>query len=264
MNPAGGKIGIALSGGGARGIAHVGALQALEENGISPGYVSGVSFGAIVGVLYAAGLPPPQILEIFKTTRQYQIFRPALAGRGLMDLSRLKGALRPHLPEDDFGALQRRLFVCVANLTAGRYEIMDSGDVLDWVVASASIPLVFKPRRLRGQVYGDGGVLNNLPVEPLRRRCQTVIGVNVTPIHPDLRLEGVRQLLSRTIDLAMWNTVESRLGRCDVVIEPPAQGFGFFEANKADQLFELGYRAALPQVKEIQERVGAAPPEKEN
>lgn len=252
------RIGIALSGGGARGIAHIGVLQALEENGISPGFVSGASAGALVGVLYAAGVAPTRILSIFKSKRLYQLFRLSVSTRGLIDLGRLKHHLKPYVA-DDFGALERRLFVAVVNLTAGRLVIADSGPLLDYIVATASVPFLFKPWTIDGELYSDGGVLNNLPVEPLLGRCDAVIGVNVTPIEPAERLR-LRRLAERHIDLIMWNSVESRLRLCDVAIQPRCQDFAFFDTKKADQLHRIGYAAAQGQMADILTAVGKTRP----
>ncbi len=251
-------IGITLSGGGARGIAHIGALQALEENGVSPTLVSGASAGAIVGALYATGMSPEEILAAFKHTPQYKIFRPTV-GRGLMDLGKLKGALSRQIPIDNFAALRKRLFVAVVNLNSGLCEYISQGPLLDWVVASASVPIIFKPRKLAGAVYADGGLINNLPIEPLEGLCDLLIGVNVTPLRHTSKLNGLRPLINRTVDLVMWNGVERRLARCDVAIEPEAHEFGFFETDKSDQLFEIGYQAAQARMGEILSKLSAPP-----
>lgn len=249
-------IGITLSGGGARGIAHIGVLQALEENDVSPTLVSGVSAGAIVGALYASGLSPAEILTAFKSTPQYKIFRPTV-GKGLMNLSNLKRALARQIPIDDFSALRKQLFVAVVNLSTGLCEFIGDGPLLDWVVASASVPIIFRPRKLRDSVYADGGLINNLPIEPLEGHCDLLIGVNVTPLRYTSRLNGLRPLINRTVDLVMWNGVERRLARCDVAIEPEAHEFGFFETGKSDQLFEIGYNAAQARMGELLSKLEA-------
>lgn len=252
------SVGIALSGGGARGIAHIGVLQALEENGVSPDQVSGASAGAIVGALYSTGMAPREILKAFKSTPQYKIFRPTM-GKGLMDLSKLKRALSRQIPIDDFSALRKRLHVAVVNLNTGMCEYIGEGPLLDWVVASASVPIIFKPRKLQGSVYADGGLINNLPIEPLEGECDLLIGVNVTPLRYTARLNGLRPLINRTVDLVMWNGVERRLARCDLEIEPEAHEFGFFETGKSDQLFEIGYQAAQAKIPELLAKLGVGP-----
>jgi magnesium transporter len=239
------KIGIALSGGGARGIAHIGVLQALEENGISPEYVSGSSAGSIVGALYAAGKTPQEILHIFKETSLYKLFKLTVPTVGLTDLSNLKNILGEHIEEDSFEALPKKLFVCVTNLSLGRFEISSQGKLFEMVATSCSIPIVFKSRQINGDSYVDGGLLNNLPIEPLKEICDLVIGVNVTPIDENKKLDDLLKISSRTFELVLWGNVEERLKRCDIAIEPKADIFGLFEVSQTDQIYQAGYDAAI-------------------
>lgn len=246
------ELGIALSGGGARGVAHVGVLQALEEAGLSPRCLSGASAGAIVGVLYAAGHSPEEILRIFKNTPLTQLLRLSLPLRGLIDTTPLLEALRRYVAAEDFGDLERRLFVSVTNLTEGRFEIVSQGPLLEYVAASAAVPLLFKPRKLQGDQYVDGGVLNNLPVEPLLECCDLVVGVNVTPIRACPDAEGLLRVAGRTLDLVMWSNVEARLRQCDLAIEPDAAGFGLFEVGRVEEIFSRGYEAAKARLPELE------------
>ncbi len=242
-------VGIALSGGGARGIAHIGVLQSLEEAGVRVEAVSGASVGAMVGVLYAAGHSPAEILLIFKSTPLFQILRASLPLRGLVDSQPLYEALRSYVAAERFDQLRKPLFVSVSNLTRGRAEIASEGPVLEYVTASACVPLLFRPREIGGEQYADGGLLNNLPVEPLLERCSTVIGVNVNPIRPRPPSEGFLKVASRTLDLAMWANAEPRLARCHLAIEPETAGFGLFEVGRVEEIYRLGYQAGVTAAK---------------
>ena len=245
------KIGISLAGGGARGIAHIGVLQALEENGISPAYVSGASAGSIVGALYAAGIAPGEILRIFKETSLLKLFKPVLPTAGFADLGSIAEILAEHIPIDSFESLEKKLFICITNLTKGRFEIASEGSLFEMVVASSSIPLLFKARVINGDYYVDGGLLNNLPVEPLIETCDYVIGVNVTPIDSTEDLSSIVGIGYRTLDMVMWANVESRLRQCDVIIEPNSANFGLFDVGKADEIFQAGYEAGKEAIVEI-------------
>ena len=245
------EIGIALSGGAARGIAHIGVLQALEEAGISPGNVSGASAGAIVGALYAAGKSPGEILRIFKSTPLIKLFKPSLSSLGLTDLGAIKEVLGEHIDVDSFSALQRKLFVSVTNMTKGRNEIISEGPLFETIVTSSSIPILFKAREHKSELFADGGLLNNLPVEPLRKQCNLVIGVNVTPIDRREDINDLILLAYRTMDLAMWANVKPNLERCDIVIEPSTADVAFFEVERADDIFQMGYDAAKSQIPTI-------------
>jgi NTE family protein len=245
------QLGICLAGGGARGIAHIGALQALKEANIEPDCVSGSSMGAIVGTLYAAGLEPAAMLKIIKDSDLVKLFKFSLDG-GLTDNTYIKDLLQELLPEDDFAALQRPLFVCITNLSRGQYEMVHQGRLTEVVAASASIPILFAPRMIRGDEYVDGGLMNNLPIEPLQERCKHLIGINVTPIMPFPTDENLLEISYRTLDIVLWNTVVSRRLACDVLIEPDTARFHLFELNKADEIYELGYQATKRKLEEIQ------------
>ncbi|MDX2283687.1 MAG: patatin-like phospholipase family protein [Bacteroidia bacterium] len=249
-------IGIALAGGGARGIAHLGVLQALEEHGISPRWVSGASAGALVGALYAAGRSPKEILHIFKESSLLKLFRVGIPSAGLVDNGYIVEMFKSLIPENSFGALQRRLFISVTNFSTGSAEILHQGDLAEVVAASAAIPVLFRPREIGGQWYADGGVLNNLPIEPLREAGLFVIGVNVTPVLPISKLEGLPEAAYRTIDLVMWSNVAPRLAACDLAIEPEVTQYRFFDLGKADEIYQLGYDAALRRMPELLRRVG--------
>ncbi|MDX2249374.1 MAG: patatin-like phospholipase family protein [Bacteroidia bacterium] len=246
------SLGICLSGGGTRGIAHIGVLQALEENHISPDCLSGASAGALVGTLYAAGYSPQEILEIFKSSSLTRLFKPTLPTLGLIDNSYVDEMLGEYIETDDFASLKKRMFVSVTNLTTGRSEIIGDGPLFNVVVTSTSIPILFKSRQIGDFVYADGGVLNNLPVEPLEKYCDRIIGVNVCPVGAVGNFENLIDIGYRTLDLVMWNNVRPRLLLCDVVIEPQVGNFGFFDLKKADQIFEEGYKAAMKKMPEIQ------------
>lgn len=244
------KIGIALAGGGARGIAHIGVLAALEELDFTPQVFSGASAGALIGALYAAGNRPQDLLDICVNTSLFSLFRPTLFSFGLADLSRLKSILAEHIEEDSFESLARPLHISLTNLSKGCPEIRSRGPLFDVVVASCSIPILFKAQELGGDLYADGGVMNNLPVEPLREQCDFVIGVNVNPIFPNKELSGLKALTYRTLELVLWTNVEARLASCDLAIEPHADSFKLFDLSKAEEIYALGHQAACETIQQ--------------
>jgi NTE family protein len=245
------SLGISLSGGGVRGIAHIGVLQALEENDLQPAQLTGASAGALVGALYAAGMMPPDILKVFKESSVAKLFKVGLPMRGLSDNSYIMDVLREHIPEDDFSTLKRRLHVSVTNLTTGQYEIKSEGKLFQVIAASAAIPILFHGQEIDGELYFDGGVLNNLPIEPLLGRCYPIIGVNVSPIQPRSDLDGMLTVGYRTFDLVMWGNVVNRLKQCDVVLQPDADDFNLFDLSAADQIYQLGYDSAMAKMDDI-------------
>lgn len=251
------KLGIVLSGGAARGIAHIGVLQALEERKISPQYISGASAGSIVGAAYAAGKSPEEILQYFKESSSlFNIVQLGLPIKGFTSLDHLKKVLAKNLEANSFDILKKKLYVSVSNLDEGKWEVMDKGPLFDVVMASSAIPLVFKPVKINGVSYADGGLLNNLPVEPLQNHCNAIIGVNVNPHGWTKDLDNMYEIGQRCFDLVMWNNIEDRLKQCDIIIEPEeVYNYSVLDFRKAEEIFEVGYQATKKQMPQILDKL---------
>ncbi|HNV99200.1 MAG TPA: patatin-like phospholipase family protein [Chitinophagales bacterium] len=245
------RVGICLSGGGARGIAHIGVLQALESAGIFPEVISGCSAGSMVGALYANGLPPRDIYRLIEKKSIYSIIRMGLPDKGMMELSYFRKILSDNIPHDRFEDLKKPFFVSVTNLNTGRAEIVGSGKLIDLVIASQSIPLVFKPQQIGEHIYVDGGVLNNLPIEPIRPLCDVLIGVNVNPVNYQKNLQGMRDVGYRVLNLTLMLNMQERLKQCDFVIEPKTGDFTIFDVSRSNLIYDAGYEAALPAAESI-------------
>lgn len=252
------KIGIALSGGGAKGIAHIGVLKALLENGIEPDLISGTSAGAIAGALYAAGYKPAEMLEFVKDASIFKIFKVVLPNDGLTKLTYLRNQLTKYIPDKEMENLHKELFVVLANLNTGMAETWSKGNIYDVVMASSSIPLVFKPVEINGNLYVDGGLLNNLPVEPLVGKADFIIGVNVMP-HITVEGKYVQNLIgiaTRCFELSIHANTKPSTTYCDVLIAPNAiHSYSIFNFNKHQELFEAGYQEGLRKVLTIKKMI---------
>jgi NTE family protein len=251
------RIGICLSGGGARGIAHIGVLKALEEHDIYPEGVSGASMGAIVGAMYAAGKSAEETLDIINQTKLYKLFSLGIPVSGLSELQFLRKQMQKHLPDNSFESLQRKLFVAISNLNTGQCEILDKGELHSIIEASASIPLIFKPVKIGNYTYVDGGLLNNLPVEPLVEAYDLIIGVNVNPnVINDMQWWNMVEVGERCFDLVMWRNALQNLQKCHIMIEPPdTLRHTLFDFGSAQKIFRYGYEATLTQIPKILEKI---------
>ncbi len=252
------KIGLALSGGGARGIAHIGVIKALNEAGIQVDVVSGTSAGSVVGVLYAAGHSPESMMDFVKDSSIWKIFKPGLPTDGLITLGYLEERLNQFLDIDTFEALKIPLHVSVTNLNKGRAEIISEGPLFDPILCSCAIPMVFKPIKMNGSLYADGGLLNNLPAASLKDKVDFIIGVNVMP-HVEVSpksLNNVFGILSRSFDLSIQANAEPSKATCDVVIEPEAlHDYHIFQFGKHKEIADLGYKATKTMLKNIKEKL---------
>lgn len=237
------RFGIALSGGGARGIAHIGVLEALEKYGIKPQIISGTSMGAIVGVFYAAGYSPKEILEIVSSRRFHKLINWHMPFSGLIDMDKVMEVMKDKIEKDDFSALKIPFFCAVTNLNSGLFEIKSEGKLFQWVLASASIPVVFEPQIIDGQTYVDGGLLNNLPAASIRNKCQVLIGVHVNHNGPEEDVKGLMTVAERCFRLGIAQNVEESKKLCDFLIEPPqTREYTTFNFNKAQEIYEVGFK----------------------
>lgn len=177
------SIGLVLSGGGARGLAHAGALKAFDELGIPVSIISGTSSGAMVGVLYAAGVKPDQMVDIMKKTKLFNIGGLSFNMKGLLKTSSFKKIIVDNLKVKNFEELSIPVSVCLTDFTNALTVHVDKGPLFDPLIASCSIPLIFTPTIMNGSVMVDGGLLNNFPVEPLIGNCDSAIRAPTLILH---------------------------------------------------------------------------------
>ena len=250
------KFGIALSGGGARGILHLGVLEALRKYGIHPEIISGTSMGALVGVFYASGMEPLQILELIKSSKLHHMINWKLPTSGLLDLKKAQTILEKNIPKDDFSCLKKPFYCTVSNLNSGLTETKSSGKLFRWVLASASIPVIFEPQIIDGMTYVDGGLFNNLPVDCIRARCRFLIGVHVNRNDPEENITGFKAVAERTFRLIFAKNVHESLDLCDFVIDPPqTRLFNTFDFGKADEIFKIGFDETEQRILELADLV---------
>lgn len=247
------EYGLVLSGGGARGLAHIGVIAALEKRGISPGVISGSSMGAVVGALYAAGVSTEDMLNIARNRKLYNLFKWTFPKRaGMLSLDILKQSLNGYFPDDSFKSLRKKLFITVSNISAGKEEVLSSGSVITAILASASIPVIFEPQIINGHTYVDGGLFNDLPVEPLIGKCSRIIASHVNYNGPHPELNSIRAIAERVYRLAIYQHVEKNFAKCDYIIDPPElREHGVFDFKHIDRLFEIGYNAAELLIEQI-------------
>lgn len=241
------KIGIVLSGGGARGAAHIGVLKALNENGIFPNVVSGASSGSVVGALYCAGYSPDEILTLTHQSDFLKVFKFSIFHSSMSEQIYLRDFLANNLSTTDFSCLKIPLHVCISNISTGKYEIVSKGNnLIEVLLASCALPLIYNSVSINDNKYVDGGLLNNLPVEPLLNTTDKIIGVNLCPHEERLNIIGWQDVAVRCIQLAIWNTVQSRICKCDIVLEiEDSSKYGIFNLKKSEDFFNMGYETAM-------------------
>jgi NTE family protein len=238
-----GKIGLALSGGGARGFAHLGIIKALGEMGVQISEVSGTSAGAIAGAFYCSGYSPDEILGIITSTGFLKSVRPAWSWTGLLSMDGFKDVMHKYIPKDSFESLQIPLTVSATEIRHGKVTYFDSGELISRVIASSSIPALFDPMILDGHVYVDGGLMDNLPVRPLVGKCDFIIGSHSNPVEQRFDIKNVKEVTERSLLIAINVNSSFSKAQCNVYIEPPELGkFSTLDLSRGKEIFDIGYQ----------------------
>ncbi len=246
------KTGLVLSGGGARGFAHLGLLQALNEEGIFPDIIAGTSAGALIGVLYADGYTPEEILEIMNTHSRLDYMRPAMPKEGLLQLNGISKIMETHLRASTFKDLKIPLYVTATDLNNGKAVYFSQGKLLDPIIASASIPVLFQPVKINNISYVDGGVLDNLPVKPIEDKCKHLIGSFVNPVGYIEKISGLISIAERAFMLSMSREVMEKIKKFDLFVAPlELRNYGILDPEKAQELFRVGYKATKEKLRII-------------
>lgn len=251
------KTGLVLSGGGARGFAHLGVLQALNEADIFPDILTGTSAGSLAGALYCDGYKPVEILKIMKLQSKLDYMRPVLPRDGLLQITGVEKLLETHLRAKTFEDLKIPLVVCATDLNHGKAIYISKGNLITALIASSSIPVLFKPVVINKIYYVDGSVLDNLPVKPVQNKCSLLIGSFVNPVGYEESISGLITIAIRVFMLDQTKEVEEKRKHFDLLIAPPElTNYSILGVEKADEIYELGYKITKerlrdPEVKKI-------------
>ena len=253
------RTGIVLSGGAARGFAHAGVLQALNEEGIFPDVISGVSAGAIVGAFYADGYKPMELLSLFIEKNLWSYVKPAMPKFGLLKMTGLGEVLTDHLHAKYFSDLKIPLFATATDFQAGKPEYFSEGELIPRIIASSSIPVMFVPAIIDHKMYVDGGLMDNLPIEPVRNQCDLLIGVHVNPIGFVDNVDGLVRMAERSFYLAIGADIERKAIQFDIFIEPmELKEYGLMDVKKAHEIYGIGYRETKKILADFRQKVKPA------
>jgi NTE family protein len=237
------KIGLVLSGGGARGICHLGVMKALDEFGVKIDFLSGTSAGSITGALYSYGYKPDEIVDIIGSTSLTKTLRIAWKWTGLLSLDGLTQLFLKYIPENTFEALKIPLTIAATDIKKGRIEYFTTGELIPAILGSCCVPAVFKPVEMNGGLYVDGGVLDNLPVKAIHDKCDFIIGSHCNFIRSDVDLKNFRTVIERSLLMAINGSTTVSKALCNILIEPPDVGkFSGFDLSKAKDIFDVGYK----------------------
>lgn len=239
------RLGLALSGGGAKGFAHIGVFKRIEECALRPDLIAGTSVGALMGSFFADGYTADEIRELFMGREFTDFAQLQIPRTGVFDYSRFTHFLRRHLRSKNIEDLPIPMVIVATDLDKGVSKEFRSGPLVEAVTASCCIPVIFSPVLIDGVHYVDGGLFRNFPVSVIREECERIIGVNVSPMISLKYKQTLFHIAERSYHyMFRANTLEDR-ELCDVLIE--AEEFGryrTFDLDSLDVLSEIGYEAA--------------------
>jgi NTE family protein len=242
------KLALVLSGGGVRGVAHIGVIKALLENNIEPDVVSGSSAGAVVGALYCNGYTPDQMLEFFKLIPLFQVNKFAFLKPGFIDTDKFYPDFKKHFSKDSFSDLKKKLFVTTVDLCDGVLKVFESGQLIKPLLASSAFPGLFSPVKIDDVIYGDGGILDNFPISPVLDICETLIGVYASPldkIAPNALKHSVN-VLERAIRINYSKRSSAKFDHCELMFHPNRLvNYGLLDIGKIDEIYQIGYESAV-------------------
>tara|TARA_Y100001933_G_scaffold59502_2_gene59626 strand:+ start:40155 stop:40934 length:780 start_codon:yes stop_codon:yes gene_type:complete len=248
------SVGLVLSGGGVRGMAHIGLIKALREHGIEAQVVAGSSVGALVGALYANGNTVNEMLQFFRDTPLFQYSFFAIGKPGLIDTERYFSIFQRYFPEDGFESLSRPLYVVATDLMSGEEKVFHEGKLIHALLASAALTPFFSPVEINGILYADGGIMNNFPKEYVENDCDYIIGSNVS-IAGTLQkkeLKNSLQLTGRVTGLMIYASSREKINQCDLLVEPQElAGIGVLDKKGIEKAFTLGYDHAMKKLESL-------------
>lgn len=241
------KIGLALGGGIARGIAHIGVLQALAELDIEVAIVAGTSSGSIMGALFAAGYPPEGLMQVARSTAWRDLGHLVVPRRSLLGADRLEKRLDTLLRGRLFSDLKLPFAAVCTDLLRAEKAVLSSGSVSLAVRASCSIPGIFPPVAWEDRLLVDGGTVENVPVQTVREMgADYVIGVDLYGDVANLQqVEGIMGVLMRNFEITQRYRCLAEFQTADVCIEPRLAGESLIDLGRADLYVKAGYEATM-------------------
>ena len=240
------SFGLALGGGAARGIAHLGVLKVLEETGLHPDFITGTSAGSIVGALYAGGYTWETIAEVTRALDWTDMVQPVFPKMGLVRGDRLERQLTDLLGDRTIEELEVPFKAITVDLECGELFVIDRGPVARAVRASCSIPGIFEPVEYEDRLLVDGGVLNDVPTDVCREMgADVVLGVELSAdMIRERTPENIFGVLMATFAIMVRHSQQTAPDHNTIIIQPDLAGFNYHNLKRADEMIQRGEQAA--------------------
>lgn len=249
-NPFNHKIGLALGGGGAKGLAHIGVLQALHEEGVEISYLSGTSVGAIVASYFAFGIRTEKLQSLVDRLNINEVFSFSLNKMGFLKTESIRELLLEDIGDVKIEDSEIPLAICTTDIRTGESVIFTEGSLCDAVCASVAIPGVFIPVKIGNRILVDGGLSQNVPVEVLDQMgAGILVGVDLNRLEQYPEVENLFDVMGNAIDIAIDSKTREQMKKADFAISLNLKEYSRFDnSDSKDELVSLGYEEAKRQL----------------
>ncbi|RPI00601.1 MAG: patatin [Calditrichaeota bacterium] len=239
------KIGLALGGGAVLGAAHIGVLKALQEHNITINFVAGTSIGAFISALFAFGKTWQEIDKITHDLNWLDVSSISLFQSGLLSNKKLGKLLEENIGNVSFEEAEIPIAMVATDITSGEKVIIDKGNIAEGVMASTCIPGIFVPVEMNDRLLVDGGIVENVPVSPLKEMgADIIIAVDLNTEYAHKKPENIIEVLLRSFEFTLKTATELQTAQVDILIKPDLSEFNMVDINQAADLIEKGYLEA--------------------
>lgn len=246
------RIGLALSGGAVRGMAHIGILQALEDNGIKPHCLAGTSVGALIATLYAFGMPVDKIQRLAADMKWLQISHFTLSRLGLLSNEEMGRLVETVIGKATIEEAIRPLAIVCTDISTGEKVVLRKGEAAKAVMASTCVPGIFIPVNLDDRLLVDGGLVEDVPISPLRPMgAEVIVAANLSAEAKYKSPEDIMDLIINAFDITIDLNIKHQIAEADVVIETKLAAYNRKDLHQFSALYAEGYQAASHSVEQI-------------
>ncbi len=257
------RLGLALSGGATRGFAHLGVLQAFEDNDLKPDYIAGTSIGAFAAALYAFGVPLKEMRVLAKGMTPISVSKLKVSRYALFSNEELARLIQSKIGKARIEEAPTPLAIITVDIGTGEKVVMRQGEVAAAVLASNAVPGIYRPITINGRMLVDGGIAEDVPLSPLRPMgAEVVVAVNLSADRRYRNPEDIIDVLLNAFDIAIDEDTKAQVKAADVVIEPQLSHFRRMDVSRIDELIAEGYRATAASLERVRTALQRPPGEK--
>jgi len=232
------QTGVVLSGGGVKGIGHIAYLERLEELGVRPDVISGTSSGALIGAMYAAGQRPKDIIQFFKRTSFFKMKWLTRKKPGIFDSVSYINLIKNELPKR-FEDLDIPIYVTAVNIADCSIQYFHQGEIYTPLIASCAVPFLISPVEMGDKMFGDGGIMDNYPINPIKDQTETLLGCyGSRPVQKDKsQLNSTLRVMNHAYELLMYANNAYKFSSTRNTTILPLSEFGSFNTAEIDGIY---------------------------